>query len=1296
MAEIKTGIFAKNVQKRLNRAQEKVLQKLGKADETKDEQFEQVVINFRRQESEGSRLQREMKSYLSAIKGMQQASINLTQSLHEVYEPDWHGKDDVMVIGKDCDALWEDFHNKLVDSTLLNLDAYLQQFPDLKTRVAKRSRKLIDYDSARHHVETLQVSGMKNDRKMMKAEDELKKAQRVFDELNVGLQNELPTLWDRRVGFYISTYKSVTNMEAKFHREISLVCRQLYEVMTKLGEQHSDKMFTIQGAPSDSGPLRLARTPSPPEDESPPESPDASSNHMLRPISPGPPRPKSPTQGPPVPPPPKVTPTKEVAEEQIIDLFGGEFLPAPSPSQPNERPGESLLDLDFDAFQPDESVSPIPQTAVPWDMWSANTQTAEPQAADAGFVANWSADFGSLSSNGDTTSGAEAAAIGPEGTQGGGQGGAQGWPQPGGDTTTPPQDSEATTAEVEVSSPDSQFNPNLNPSADRGDEDETGQADSEGDSAWQEDRRKSTPGLIFTNEYGEQIEDCTEDRQDKWSRSPDGSGSEYETAEEWGDVGQGGGWASADDEISYEDRQPVNASEGWGSGCDGVEQVLPKSSEADRNCSAEEELPGKQTNLTSVCREYSESAGEQDKQAFTLETQGGGAFDSGPFAETQTGGAFDSDPFVETQTGGAFDSDPFAETQTGGAFDCDTFAETQGGGTFDCDPFVETQGVGAFDSDPLSETQGGGVFDSDPSAETQGGGAFNSDPFAETQGGGVFDSDPFAEIQGGGAFDSDPFAETQGGGVFDSDPLAETQGGGAFDSDPFAETQGSGVFDSDPFAETQGGGAFDSDPFAETQGGGAFDSDPFAETQGSGVFDSDPFAETQGGGAFDSDPFAETQGGGAFNSDPFAKTQGGGAFESDPFAERQFGDKGGGEGRVVATEDGNGWDTDPFANSFPAASNTTSRQEVSDSSGFNSSIAQRNSAPVSAAEEIKDVNIPRIHKEPENSDMSEDEAANRRFGKLYQELDTEKEEVTDAFNGFSQDTTAPSFFADFDQMNKIDAEPIEAPEASETEPAEKQDNPPASNAGEEPQVSPPGEEQSASCAGEEPPLSPPGEEPLAPPAVGEPEAPCAGVEAGEHPAPPSEEEVAEPAAAPAGEEDTAECPGSMKEEKPSSTVGSPGSEMAELGEIPPADEATTSPAEVAPSEKMPIPSVVIEPASSNEGDDDRDADINSPTAISDNGVTAENQTIKHMSPSGGVSGLPDDFLYKVETMHDFEAANTDELELKRGDVVLVVPTASVEDQDAGWLTGIKESDWLTHGVGAQKGLFPDNFTQRLE
>ncbi|XP_062849928.1 amphiphysin isoform X2 [Trichomycterus rosablanca] len=445
MAEIKTGVFAKNVQKRISRAQEKVLQKLGKADETKDEQFEQSVQNFKRQESEGARLQRETKAYIAAVKGMQQASMNLTVSLHEVYEPDWHGKDDVMTIGKNCDELWEDFHEKLVDSTINALETYLTQFPDIKIRIAKRSRKLIDYDSARHHYETLQASAIKNERKISKAEEDLKKAQKVFDDLNVDLQDELPTLWDNRVGFYVNTFKSISSLEAKFHREISIFCRKLFEVMNKLAEQHSDKMFTIQGAPSDSGPLRLARTPTPPDDESSEDSPTVSPNHTLRPTSPGPPRPKSPAQlktGPPKPPPPKVTPSKEVPHEQIINLFDGGFpeISVTSP-QTNENPTESLLDLDFDPFKPDDNAT-TGQTqasasqALPWDLWTANTE-AQP-APDAGFTADWTADFGS---------GAEDLSGVQPATDGQGWPSAEGWP-----AETAPQ-GEETTGEVDSSAP---------------------------------------------------------------------------------------------------------------------------------------------------------------------------------------------------------------------------------------------------------------------------------------------------------------------------------------------------------------------------------------------------------------------------------------------------------------------------------------------------------------------------------------------------------------------------------------------------------------------------------------------------------------------------------------------------------------------------------------------------------------------------------------------------------------------------------------------------------------------------
>uniref|UniRef100_A0A8C5LGS8 Amphiphysin n=1 Tax=Jaculus jaculus TaxID=51337 RepID=A0A8C5LGS8_JACJA len=394
MADIKTGIFAKNVQKRLNRAQEKVLQKLGKADETKDEQFEEYVQNFKRQEAEGTRLQRELRGYLAAIKGMQEASMKLTESLHEVYEPDWYGREDVKMVGEKCDVLWEDFHQKLVDGSLLTLDTYLGQFPDIKNRIAKRSRKLVDYDSARHHLEALQSSKRKDEGRISKAEEEFQKAQKVFEEFNVDLQEELPSLWSRRVGFYVNTFKNVSSLEAKFHKEIAVLCHKLYEVMTKLGDEHADKAFTIQGAPSDSGPLRIAKTPSPPEEPSPLPSPTASPNHTLAPTSPAPVRPRSPSQtrkGPPVPPLPKVTPTKELQQENIINFFEDNFVPEISVTTPSQnevlevKKEETLLDLDFDPFKPEVSPaasvggthSPMSQT-LPWDLWTTSTELVQP------------------------------------------------------------------------------------------------------------------------------------------------------------------------------------------------------------------------------------------------------------------------------------------------------------------------------------------------------------------------------------------------------------------------------------------------------------------------------------------------------------------------------------------------------------------------------------------------------------------------------------------------------------------------------------------------------------------------------------------------------------------------------------------------------------------------------------------------------------------------------------------------------------------------------------------------------
>ncbi|XP_016048730.1 myc box-dependent-interacting protein 1 isoform X10 [Erinaceus europaeus] len=409
---VTAGKIASNVQKKLTRAQEKVLQKLGKADETKDEQFEQCVQNFNKQLTEGTRLQKDLRTYLASVKAMHEASKKLNECLQEVYEPDWPGRDEANKIAENNDLLWLDYHQKLVDQALLTMDTYLGQFPDIKSRIAKRGRKLVDYDSARHHYESLQTAKKKDEVKIAKpvsllekaapqwcqgklqahlvaqtnllrnqAEEELVKAQKVFEEMNVDLQEELPSLWNSRVGFYVNTFQSIAGLEENFHKEMSKLNQNLNDVLVSLEKQHGSNTFTVKAQPSDNAPAK-GNSPSPPPHGSPAATPEIRVNHEPEPPAAGAALPKSPSQlrkGPPVPPPPKHTPSKEIKQEQILSLFDDTFVPEISVTTPSqfEAPGPfseqaSLLDLDFDPLPPVASPVKVPTPSgqsIPWDLW---------------------------------------------------------------------------------------------------------------------------------------------------------------------------------------------------------------------------------------------------------------------------------------------------------------------------------------------------------------------------------------------------------------------------------------------------------------------------------------------------------------------------------------------------------------------------------------------------------------------------------------------------------------------------------------------------------------------------------------------------------------------------------------------------------------------------------------------------------------------------------------------------------------------------------------------------------------
>ncbi|XP_067230561.1 myc box-dependent-interacting protein 1b isoform X6 [Chanodichthys erythropterus] len=367
MAEVGKGVnagkLASNVQKRITRAQEKVMQKLGKADETKDTAFEEGVANFNKQLADGTKLQKDLKAYLVAVKTMHESSKRLHDCLAEMYDPEWFGKEEVDSIAEDTDLLWQDFHQKLVDSTLISMDTYLAQFPDIKARIAKRDRKLVDFDSARHHFASIQKGKKKDEAKIAKpltlvekaapgwaqgiitahqiaqtnlsrnqAEEELGRAQKVFEEINYELQEELPTLWDSRVGVYVNTFQNVSGLEEKFHRDMGKLNQNLSDIMTKLEEQRLAKKGVTTASTV--------------------KSEEAANHSLSESGSDAPKSPQKSREGPPVARPPRPASSQEVKQDNIINLFEDAVVPDINVSTQPENEAPAVTNGSSDAELP--------------------------------------------------------------------------------------------------------------------------------------------------------------------------------------------------------------------------------------------------------------------------------------------------------------------------------------------------------------------------------------------------------------------------------------------------------------------------------------------------------------------------------------------------------------------------------------------------------------------------------------------------------------------------------------------------------------------------------------------------------------------------------------------------------------------------------------------------------------------------------------------------------------------------------------------------------------------------------
>ncbi|KAK5895357.1 hypothetical protein CesoFtcFv8_011953 [Champsocephalus esox] len=242
-----SGDFAKKVQRRLSRGKEKVLQRLGKTTESRDEHFEYFLLQFNDQQTDGNRIYKDLRNYINSVRDMREASRRVSQSLYDSYEADWAGEEDLAGITESEDLLWNDFEVKLLDQAVRTMESYVGQFPDIREKVAKRGRKLVDYDSTLHHLEALQSAKKRDDVKISKAEEEMHEARSVYESINSELKEELPVVFDSRVGCFVAVFSAVSHLRNTFFKEMSTLNLDLQSVIKELQAQHPEKVFAVKG-----------------------------------------------------------------------------------------------------------------------------------------------------------------------------------------------------------------------------------------------------------------------------------------------------------------------------------------------------------------------------------------------------------------------------------------------------------------------------------------------------------------------------------------------------------------------------------------------------------------------------------------------------------------------------------------------------------------------------------------------------------------------------------------------------------------------------------------------------------------------------------------------------------------------------------------------------------------------------------------------------------------------------------------------------------------------------------------
>ncbi|KAA1471740.1 BAR-domain-containing protein [Dentipellis sp. KUC8613] len=212
--------------KSMNRAGTTLLQKTGQIERTVDQDFATEEAKYKTYEKECQALHKDAKGYLDAMRSMSAAQLRLAETIDAFYGASDRSSDGAMAahayksnvidfdngIAREMD---QPYRTTILDP-LSKMNTY---FPIINDHIAKRNKKLLDYDAARSKVRKLTDKPSDDPTKLPRAQQELDEAKEIFELLNDQLIREIPILLEQRVPFFDPSFEAMIRMQCKFAEE---------------------------------------------------------------------------------------------------------------------------------------------------------------------------------------------------------------------------------------------------------------------------------------------------------------------------------------------------------------------------------------------------------------------------------------------------------------------------------------------------------------------------------------------------------------------------------------------------------------------------------------------------------------------------------------------------------------------------------------------------------------------------------------------------------------------------------------------------------------------------------------------------------------------------------------------------------------------------------------------------------------------------------------------------------------------------------------------------------------------